>query len=204
MPDLFSPPNLRENLLPEDGEVLYFDNVISRRESERFFENLMEEVSWKNDEVIMFGKRIITSRKTAWYGDHPFSYTYSKVPREALPWTPHLFELKQIVEQVSAETYNSCLLNLYHSGEEGMGWHSDDEKELLKNGAIASVSLGADRKFVFKHRQNAQKVEVSLQNGSLLLMKGETQTHWVHRLPPSKKVAKPRINLTFRTIVSKV
>lgn len=106
-----------------------------------------------------------------------------------------------MVEKVSGETYNSCLLNLYHVGEEGMGWHSDDEKELKKDGAIASLSFGAERKFQFKHKKTGDQVDVFLEHGSMLLMKGTVQTHWLHRLPPTKKVLKPRINLTFRTIV---
>ena len=149
----------------------------------------------------MFGKTIITKRKVAWYGDQPYEYTYSHVTKSALPWTPALQRIKNKVEEVSCDTYNSCLLNLYHDGSEGMSWHSDDEKELKPEGAIASVSLGAERKFVLKHKQSAEKVEVFLHHGSLLVMKGETQTHWVHRLPPTKKVNTPRINLTFRTII---
>jgi alkylated DNA repair dioxygenase AlkB len=103
-------------------------------------------------------------------------------------------------EAVSGEKYNSCLLNLYHTGEEGMAWHSDGEKELQKDGAIASLSFGAERKFSFKHKVTKEKIELWLQDGSLLVMKGTTQSHWLHRLPPTKKVLTPRINLTFRQI----
>jgi len=110
--------------------------------------------------------------------------------------------IKDKVEKASSETYNSCLLNLYHNGEEGMGWHTDNEKELKKEGAIASVSFGAVRKFAFKHKKTQEKVELTLDNGSLLVMKGTTQSHWLHRLPPSKKITTPRINLTFRTIIT--
>lgn len=115
-------------------------------------------------------------------------------------WTPELLALKKIVEKESNETYNSCLLNLYHSGEEGMAYHSDDEKMLTKNGAIASLSLGAERKFSFKHKENKQRIDIILERGSLLVMKEATQTNWMHRLPLTKKVNSPRINLTFRTI----
>jgi alkylated DNA repair dioxygenase AlkB len=107
-----------------------------------------------------------------------------------------------MVEAKTGETFNSCLLNLYHSGEEGMAWHSDGEKDLKKNGAIASLSFGAERRFLFKHKETKQNVSVQLEKGSLLVMKGSTQTHWLHRLPPTKKVKTPRINLTFRTIES--
>jgi alkylated DNA repair dioxygenase AlkB len=118
-----------------------------------------------------------------------------------LPWTKELLELKTVIEKETGETFNSCLLNLYHNGDEGMAWHSDGEPELKKDGAIASLSFGAERKFVFKHKQTSHKVELILEHGSLLLMKGTTQTHWLHRLPPTKKVRTARVNLTFRTII---
>jgi alkylated DNA repair dioxygenase AlkB len=149
----------------------------------------------------MFGKKIVTKRKVAWYGEEPFDYTYSHIKKTALYWNDTLKRIKNTIEDISGETYNSCLLNLYHNGEEGMGWHTDNEKELKKEGAIASVSFGAVRKFTFKHKNTLEKVELTLDNGSLLVMKGMTQTHWLHRLPPSKKIIQPRINLTFRTII---
>ncbi len=161
----------------------------------------MEGISWKNDEAVIFGKLILTKRKVAWYGDEEFSYTYSNRTKTALPWTEELLQLKAVAEAETGETYNSCLLNLYHSGEEGMAWHSDGEKDLKKNGAIASMSFGAERKFAFKHKQNKETVSLILEHGSLLVMKGTTQTHWLHRLPPTKTTLKPRVNLTFRTIV---
>ncbi len=190
-----------KNWLPSDGEVNYFGSVMSRQTADRYYEVLMNEIAWENDQAIIFGKHIITKRKVAWYGDRSFGYTYSKIHKQALPWTPALVELKRMIEEVSAETFNSCLLNLYHTGEEGMAWHSDAEKDLLKHGAIASVSLGAERQFGFKHKTTKETVKLLLEHGSLLIMKGVTQDHWLHRLPPTKKVHSPRINLTFRTIV---
>ena len=118
-----------------------------------------------------------------------------------MPWTKELLELKTIIEDKTNETFNSCLLNLYHNGNEGMAWHSDAEKDLKKDGAIASLSFGAERKFGFRHKKDKETVYVILEHSSLLLMKGTTQTHWLHRLPPTTKVLKPRVNLTFRTIV---
>ncbi len=195
-----SPFTSEINLLPGEGEVYYFGPIIPEHQSNIFFERLMTLIAWRNDEAMMFGKKIITKRKVAWYGDLPFKYTYSKTTKLALPWTEDLIILKEVAEQVSGETYNSCLLNLYHDGTEGMAWHSDGEKELKKNGAIASLSFGAERKFAFKHKLSKEVVTVHLHHGSLLVMKGETQTHWLHRLPPSKRITSPRINLTFRTI----
>lgn len=196
----FDPKN---NLLPEDGEVFYFGKIISETESAQYFQALWRKVEWKNDEAIIFGKKIITDRKVAWYADKPFSYTYSKVTKSALQWTPELLELKKSAEAVSQEQFNSCLLNLYHSGAEGMAWHSDAEKDLKKHGAIGSMSFGAERKFCFKHKTTGQKIDMLLEDGSLMVMKGKTQTHWLHRLPPTTKIFQPRINLTFRMIVEK-
>ena len=197
--DLFSTDKIN-NILPFDGVTNYHGKVLSHLQCNFYYEKLLENINWKNDEAIIFGKLIVTKRKVAWYGESEFSYTYSKVTKKANLWTKELLELKKIIEKESRETYNSCLLNLYHSGEEGMAWHSDGEKMLKKNGAIASVSLGAERKFSFKHKETKQKVDVILERGSLLVMKEGTQANWLHRLPPTKKVHSPRINLTFRTI----
>lgn len=189
------------NLLPKDGTVNYFGKVFSEEDANQYFEMLLNKIDWKNDEAMIFGKKIITKRKVAWYGDREFEYTYSNITKKAHLWTPELLQLKKQIEETSGETFNSCLLNLYHSGEEGMAWHSDGEKDLKKNGAIASVSFGAERKFAFKHKETKETVSLNLEHGSLLIMKGTTQTHWLHRLPPTKKVNAARVNLTFRTIV---
>ncbi len=190
------------NLLPGDGIVHYYGKLMAPADSLEMAQALLDRIEWRNDEAVIYGKRIITKRKVAWYGDQPFSYTYSNTTKTALPWTPELQALKSLAEKHSGETYNSCLLNLYHDGSEGMAWHSDGEKDLRKNGAIASLSFGAERKFCFKHKKSGEKIDVFLEAGSLLVMKGETQTHWLHRLPPTTKVHQPRINLTFRTIVT--
>lgn len=189
------------NLLPKDGTVNYFGKVFSEEEANFYYEILLNTIDWKNDEAMIFGKKIITKRKVAWYGDREFEYTYSKITKKAHSWTPELLQLKKHIEKKSGETFNSCLLNLYHTGEEGMAWHSDAEKDLKKNGAIASVSFGAERKFAFKHKETKETVSLNLKHGSLLIMKGTTQSHWLHRLPPTKKIHSPRINLTFRKIV---
>lgn len=201
--DLFSiMSDARQNLLPKDGEVFYYGTIMPVSKANQLFEDLLQKIEWKNDEAIIFGKHIITKRKAAWYGDKPFEYTYSKITKKALPWSPELLGLKSLVEQETKETYNSCLLNLYHDGSEGMAWHSDDERDLKKNGAIASLSFGAARKFAFKHKQSKETISLTLENGSLLVMKGLTQSCWLHRLAPSKLVHQSRVNLTFRTIVS--
>ncbi|MCF3109110.1 alpha-ketoglutarate-dependent dioxygenase AlkB [Niabella sp. CC-SYL272] len=189
-----------QNLLPFDGMVHYYGRIFTPETAATYFNRLMETIEWRNDEAVIFGKRIITKREVAWYGNKNFAYTYSNATKTALPWTKELLELKQLSEEKTGEQYNSCLLNLYHTGTEGMAWHCDEERELKKNGAIASLSFGAERKFAFKHKTSGERVDCFLEHGSLLVMKGTTQTHWLHRLPPTKKVLKPRVNLTFRSI----
>ena len=188
------------NLLPQDGNVVYYKNLLTLNEANSYFDSLLHSIEWKNDQAFIYGKLIITKRKVAWYGDTDFEYTYSKITKRALPWTAELVELKKITEELTGEKFNSCLLNLYHNGDEGMAWHSDAEKVLKKNGAIASLSLGAERKFSFKHKETKETISLILENGSLLVMKGSTQTYWLHRLPPTKLISTPRINLTFRSI----
>lgn len=192
----------RKNYLPKDGIVNYYGKIFSDIEANYYLTQLYNAAQWENDAATIYGKLIITKRKVAWYGDHPFSYSYSGHTKKALPWIKELKDLKQIVEEKSNEKFNSCLLNLYHNGEEGMSWHSDAEKELKKNGAIASLSFGAERNFYFKHKIDKNlKVSILLEHGSLLVMKDTTQTNWLHSLPIQKKISNPRINLTFRSIV---
>jgi len=195
--------DLSLNLLPVDGVVNYYGPFMPAQEADIYLEKLLHNIAWQHDEAVIHGKRIETRRQVAWYGDAAFEYTYSHTTKRALPWIDELLLLKEMVQQTSGETFNSCLLNLYRDGSEGMAWHSDAEKDLKKDGAIASVSLGAERKFSFKHRKSKQSVSVVLQHGSLLVMKGTTQTHWVHSLPPTRTIDTPRVNLTFRTIVEK-
>jgi alkylated DNA repair dioxygenase AlkB len=199
--DLFNTgPDSTINLLPKDGTVNYYGRIFKKDEADQFLQLLPDTINWKNDEAIIFGKLIVTKRKVAWYGDRDFEYTYSNSTKRALPWTNELLQLKAMVEKQTGEQFNSCLLNLYHNGDEGMAWHSDAEKDLKKNGAIASLSFGAERTFSFRHKQTKETVSVMLEHGSLLVMKDTTQTYWLHRLPPTKTVSKPRVNLTFRTI----
>ena len=192
-----------DNLLPKEGVVKYYGELISLDCADDYFNRLLKTIKWRNDEAIIYGKRITTQRKVAWYAEQAFEYTYSKITKSALPWTTELLELKALVEERTGELFNACLLNLYHDGREGMAWHSDGEKDLKKEGAIASLSLGAERKFSFKHKVSKETVSLVLEHGSLLVMQGTTQTHWQHSLPPSQKVAEARINLTFRMISSR-
>lgn len=198
--DLFNDAN-EVNILPYDGEVIYHGHLLSSAQGMHYFSKLMETIHWQHDEAVIFDKKIITKRKVAWYGDNNYAYTYSKSTKVALPWTNELSALKKMTEEKTGTKFNSCLLNLYHNGEEGMAWHSDDEKALGKETTIASLSLGAARKFSFKHKATKEKRDIILDNGSLIIMKGKTQSCWLHSLPKSVKVKHPRINLTFRTII---
>ena len=200
--DLFSSLiNAKSNLLSCDGIVNYHGQIFDSSLSKNYFNNLYNTIEWKNDEVNMFGKRIITNRKVAWYGDSNYAYTYSNTTKQALGWTKELLELKACVEKLTETTFNSCLLNLYHNGNEGMAYHSDDEASLEKNATIASLSFGAERQFLFQHKNTKEIISIQLESGSLLVMKAETQANWAHRLPISKKIKNPRINLTFRKMV---
>lgn len=200
--DLFNTLTDRNiNLLPKDGTVNYFGPILTPQEAGHYFDRLMSSIAWKNDEAVILGKRIITARKVAWYADREYTYTYSNTTRLAQIWTEELRDLKALVEKKLGETFNACLLNLYHSGEEGVSWHSDGEKNLKRLGVIASLTLGVERKFCFRHKRTKEKVELILEHGSLLVMKGTTQTHWLHCLPKTKMIRQPRINLTFRTMV---
>ena len=189
------------NLLHKDGTAHYYGKILPYREANRYFDLLLQNIQWKNDEANILGKHIITKRKVAWYGNSDYSYAYSNTTKQALAWTRELSVLKRLVEEITGESFNSCLLNLYHNGNEGLGWHSDDEKSIGKYTPIASLSFGAERKFSFKHKQTKQTVSLVLEHGSLLVMKGATQTNWLHSLPKSNRITQARINLTFRMLV---
>lgn len=187
-----------QNILCCDGEAYYFGRVIPAAEAYSLFQQLQADIQWQAEQVTLYGRTHVLKRQVAWYGDQPYRYHYANHTKQALPWTPSLLVLKQRIEQIAHQSFNACLLNFYPSGAEGMGWHSDDEHELQPNAAIASVSLGAERRFCFKHKQLPHKTEVLLHDGSLLLMQGQTQRYWLHSLPISKKIHQSRINLTFR------
>ena len=189
------------NVLNKDGEANYYGIIMTTSEANTYYNLLLKNINWKNDEALYHGRHIVTKRKVAWYGDQGFLYTYSNTTKQALPWTNELIDLKRKTELITNSQFNSCLLNLYHDGNEGMTWHSDDEKSLGKNTVIASLSFGAERKFSFKHRRTRQTISLPLENGSLLVMRGNTQSNWLHSLPLSSKINHPRINLTFRTII---
>jgi alkylated DNA repair dioxygenase AlkB len=189
------------NLLPRDGTAIYHGRIFEEAAARNYYERLSSTLPWQHDEVVMFGKRIVTARKVAWFADAGIPYRYSGTVKEAAGWPPVMGALKDRIEAITGATFNSCLANLYHHGGEGMGWHSDDEKSLVRHAAIASLSLGAERAFSFRHKQTGETISLRLENGSLLVMADETQEHWKHALPKSARIKEPRINLTFRLMV---
>ena len=195
------PCDPKRNLLPGDGTVNYYGPILNPREALHYYQTLLETIPWESDKGMIAGRPFVTARKVAWYGNQRYSYAYSGTVKAALPWTNELLSLKAIIEGCAGVKFNSCLLNLYHHGSEGMGWHSDDEKMLGESPTIASLSLGAERKFSFRHKCNRQTLSLFLEDGSLLVMKDSTQAHWQHCILKSKKITTSRINLTFRTIV---
>ena len=194
-----------ENLLPYDGKV---NNLgVITEHSDALYETLLTELPWQPDIVTFFGKTHITSRQIVWMGDKGISYHYSGHARQSVPWSDVVFHVKQHIEKHLAELgimaeFNSCLLNYYPSGSEGMGYHADDEKELGSQPVIASLSLGATRKFVFKHKKTQDKVELHLESDQLIVMHGDTQKFWKHTITKTKKVDDGRISLTFRHMLS--
>ena len=190
-------------IINKDGIAIYYGPIFTAEENENLFNQLNASIEWKNEEGIMFGKEFITKREVAFYADNDIEYTYSSKTKIGLPWNAALLQIKKIVEAYTNAKYNACLLNLYHDGDESMGWHSDDEKEIVTDSSIASISIGVARRFSFKHKVTKEKIDCLLESGSLLEMKGVIQKNWWHALPKSKKVIEPRINLTFRLMKEK-
>jgi alkylated DNA repair dioxygenase AlkB len=189
------------NILPKDGCLDYLAGLLSMQESINLMTQLQSSLSWEPDQLIMFGKKVTTRRKVAWVGDPNCSYTYSGVKKIPQSWIPELLLIKAQLEKLSQSEFNSCLLNFYHDGDDGMGWHSDDEKELDAKAPIVSLSLGARRKFAFRHKQDKTTIPLYLENGSALIMHSPTQQFWQHALLKTKTESSFRINLTFRKIL---
>lgn len=193
------------NILPHKGEVFLYPGFFSPGESNKLFQELTETVPWKQEPIKIFGKEIMQPRLTAWYADRGISYSYSGITMKGFEWNTTLLHIKERIENFFRLNCNSALLNLYRDGNDSMGWHRDNEKELGKHPVIISVSFGAARKFQlreYKTKENLLSVE--LEHGSVLIMKGESQPHWEHRVPKESKIRDPRVNITFRVVLQKV
>ena len=184
----------------EDATVHFYESFYSAEEAKTLFAQLREEVQWQQQTLKMFGKEIKVPRLVAWYGDGDKSYTYSGMTLQPHVWSPLLQQIKNKIEQTTQTSFNSVLLNLYRDETDSVGWHSDDEPELGDDPIIASLSLGAEREFQFKHYSTDERHKIILTSGSLLLMRKGSQVHYKHRIPKTKKPLSKRINLTFRTI----
>lgn len=190
-----------KNSLPYKGEVYFYPDFLSLEESDEFYSALLNEVPWKQEPIKIYGKEIMQPRLTAWYADEGKSYTYSGITMQAFNWTNSLLRIKEKAERVSGHPFNSALINYYRNGNDSMGWHRDNEKELGVNPTIASVSLGATRTFKLRNYQNKKDlVSFELNKGSLLTMLGETNHAWEHAIPKTTKVNSGRINITFRFV----
>ena len=183
--------------------VKYIENFFDFDQSQLYLKHLINDIKWKREKIRMWGREIVTKKRIAWYADEGKSYTYSGSTFHPDQWNESLLEIKKSVEQYIKFQFNSVLLNEYPNGKVGMGWHSDDERELGIDPIIASLSFGANRDFIFKHKtdKSFENIKIHLKSGSLRLMLGSTQHHWKHSLPKRLKVREPRINLTFRKIL---
>ena len=190
-----------KNLLPFGGEVYYIPNVFAKEKSDEYFNQLFTEIRWKQEPIKIFGKEVMQPRLTAWYGAIDKSYAYSGITMQPNHWIHPLLEIKSVAEKYSGSSATSALMNLYRDGNDGLGWHRDNEKVLGPAPTIASVSLGTVRTFQLRHyKDKSNLISIDLEPGSLVIMKGESQQIWEHRIPKSKKVHGARINITFRAI----
>ncbi len=191
-------PSEIQTIINLDGLLTYQNNFIQAS-----MDSLIEGLIWRNDPITMYGKTFPQPRKTAWYGEEGIQYSYSKIQMKALLWTPELLNIKNLLEENLQCSFNSVLINLYRDGLDHMSYHSDDEKELGKNPTIASLSFGATRNFQLKHKFNKslETISIPVEHGSLIVMKGELQHFWQHKIAKTKKPIGPRLNLTFRHII---
>jgi alkylated DNA repair dioxygenase AlkB len=184
-----------------EGEARLWPQAFAADDATRLLRELRAAVDWRHEEILIFGQRRLVPRLVAWHGDPGARYVYSGTEHRPQPWTPTLEEVRARASALAGVAFNAVLLNLYRDGRDGMGWHADDEPELGRNPVIASVSLGAERRFCLRHRRRRDlKVDLPLPHGSLLCMSGATQHHWLHALPKTSRPTGERINLTFRQV----
>ena len=201
--ELISDETSLESHIIQDGELLISRRFILPEKADAYFQLLLHNIQWKQEEIVVFGKKHFEPRLTAWYANQGTHYAYSNKILQPKDWSVELIELKTKIEKIlPGKSFNSVLLNLYRDGNDKMGWHSDNEKELGQNPCIASLSFGATRYFDLKHKQDKTKrFRFELSSGMLLVMSGSLQDYWLHQVPQQKKVKEPRINLTFREVV---
>ncbi len=194
--------NFVNNLVPSDGELYLHKQFYSLSESDLLFTQLNTDLSWQEESIFIYGRWVKVPRLMCWYGDPDARYSYSGVTHEPLPWHPLLQTIREAIQQYCNCPFNSVLANMYRDGNDSMGCHADDEKELGVNPTIASLSLGEPRIFRVHHKKRKEKLDLTLGHGDLLVMAGTLQHHWMHSVPKTKQIKTPRINLTFRQILA--
>lgn len=187
-------------LLPFDGSAIFYEHHWDSAESLNLQQEIRKSTPWQQPLLYVFGREVKQPRLTAWFGDPGKAYSYSGTHLEPLPWTSTLNKIRSSCEQIASHSFNSVLVNLYRDGQDGVAWHADNEPELGSSPVIASVSFGATRTFHLRHREINETVKIDLTSGSLLIMSGLSQSHWIHQIPKTSRQIGPRINLTFRTI----
>ena len=175
---------------------------LNQSDANNLYDRCLNDISWQSSAIIMFGKKIDVPRLECWYGDLGCEYTYSGKSLKGFEFPNFLLNLRMLIEKKVNSNFNSVLANLYRDGQDSMGLHADDEKELGNEPVIASISLGENRPIIFQNKKTKEKVTFDQPHGSLLVMQGKTQDHWKHAINKSKKIDKPRINLTFRNIIT--
>jgi alkylated DNA repair dioxygenase AlkB len=185
-------------LLPCDGSAILYPDFLNHELADAYFDDLQLTLPWEHNHLVMFGKKVPEPRVSCWHSSNGTPYTYSGKPRTAHPFNETLLAIQKRCELLTSHTFNGVLANLYRDGTDHMGWHADDEPVNGPEPIIASLSLGAERRFEFKHRTTGEKITTALPHGSLLVMSGKSQSHWLHRIAKSTKITEPRINLTFR------
>ena len=192
---------LSGELLPCDGSAVLVPDFLSDTKADDFYASLHTQTPWEQNNIKLFGKQISEPRLSTWHAEAYLPYTYSGVARTPHPWNEPLTNLRTACESHTGQTFNGALLNLYRTGQDAMGWHSDDEAVNGPNPVIASISLGAERRFDFRHKQTREVISVVLPHGSLIVMSGACQTYWLHRIAKTTRPLQPRINVTFRHLV---
>ena len=199
--DMFSATEDHQKIIKiENGEYIYIPDFYDKVTADKYLTKLIDGIHWKQESMNMYGKEIPFPRLTAWYGDNEKPYSFSGITLQPHPWSPGLLKIKKDIEPKANVVFNSVLLNRYRDGTDSISWHTDAEKELGQNPVIASVNFGTERKFQLKHKDTAQRIDIILQHGSLLIMQGELQHYWKHQIPKTKKLLGERVNLTFRVI----
>ena len=193
---------MQEKINHQNLDIILDETFLNLSETNNLYERCLNDISWQSSKIIMFGKKINIPRLECWYGDYGCEYTYSGKSLKRFEFPNFLLDLRKRIEKKANTTFNSVLANLYRDGQDSMGFHADDEKELGNNPVIASISLGENRPIIFQNKKTKEKMTFDQPSGSLLIMQGQTQAHWKHAINKSKKVNKPRINLTFRNIIT--